>query len=332
MKDTGVQMKHEHRYLRYKRIIEKYLQEFIVDKLPHSLYTPAKYVLSSGGKRLRPIITLLACEATGGKTDDAIHASAGIEILHNFTLVHDDIMDCAKTRRGRLTVHQKWDENVAILAGDALLGLAYKALLKTKSQHIQNICRIFTEGIITVCEGQALDKEFETRQRVHINDYLFMVEKKTGKLVSIAAEIGALIGNGTTNEVIALGKFGMNLGRAFQIQDDLLDIMGNEQKFGKSIGNDLMQGKKTFILLEALRHAMGKQKQLLTKAFKKGAIKKSDINAFRKIFEDTGAIEITKKKIENDIMEAKNQLSILKASPARETLLWLADKLLNRTY
>ncbi len=149
----------------------------------------------AGGKRIRPVVTLLACEAVGGEASDAVHAGVGIEILHNFTLVHDDIMDHAETRRGRLTVHKKWDENIALLSGDVLLALAYRALLRTKASCIQEISKVFTEGVVTVCEGQALDKEFETRHRVHVNEYLLMIEKKTGKLVSVAAHIGALIGN-----------------------------------------------------------------------------------------------------------------------------------------
>lgn len=325
-------MNHEQRYKRYKSYIEKYLQGFICNKIPHSLYNPVRYALISGGKKIRSVITLLACEVVGGKADDAVYAGAGIEILHNFTLVHDDIMDSAKTRRGRLSVHAKWDENVAILAGDALLGLAYRTLLLTKSEQIKNICRVFTEGVITICEGQALDKEYETRQRVHVNDYLIMIEKKTAKLVSVSAEIGALIGNAKIEEINALRQYGLYIGRAFQIQDDLLDIIADEQEFGKTIGSDLIQGKKTYLLLEALRHAKGKQKNLLQRAFMKGYVKPQQILKYKRIFEETGAIDSAKKKIEDDIAEAKKQIAVLKPSPAKDTFFWLTDKLLNRTY
>jgi len=155
-------MNPEQRYERHKSSVERYLRSFVTEHKPQTLYHPAKYVLMAGGKRIRPVITLLACEAVGGEANNALHAGAGIEILHNFTLVHDDIMDHAETRRGRLTVHKKWDENVALLSGDALLAFAYRALLRTKSTRIQEISKIFTEGVVTICEGQALDKEFET--------------------------------------------------------------------------------------------------------------------------------------------------------------------------
>ena len=325
-------MNPEQRYERHKSAVERYLRSFITEHKPETLYLPAKYVLAAGGKRIRPVITLLACEAVGGEASNALHAGAGIEILHNFTLVHDDIMDHAETRRGRLTVHKKWDENVALLSGDALLAFAYRALLRTKSIRIQEISKIFTEGVVTICEGQALDKEFETRHRVHVNEYLMMIDKKTGKLVSIAAQMGALIGNASPSDLEALRRYGEYIGRAFQIQDDLLDIVANEKEFGKTIGGDLVEGKKTFLLLEALRRAKGEQKKMLQRIFTNGGVTRKQVPAFRFIYEETGAIDSAKKRIENDITEAKNQLSTLPASAARETLRWMTDKLLNRKF
>ncbi len=325
-------MNPEQRYERHKSAVERYLRSYVTENKPQTLYRPAKYVLVAGGKRIRPVITLLACEAVGGDANNALHAGAGIEILHNFTLVHDDIMDHAETRRGRLTVHKKWDENIAILSGDALLAFAYRALLRTKSTRIQEISKIFTEGVVTICEGQALDKEFETRHRVHVNEYLMMIEKKTGKLVSVAAQLGALIGNAAPSDLEALRRYGEYIGRAFQIQDDLLDIIADEKEFGKTIGSDLVEGKKTFLLLEALRRSKGDQKKTLQHIFKNGGVPRKQISAFRLIFEKTGAIDSAKKRIENDISEAKNQLSTLPASTARETLRWMTDKLLNRKF
>jgi geranylgeranyl diphosphate synthase type II len=325
-------MNPEQRYDRHKTTVERYLRHFITEHKPQTLYHPAKYVLVASGKRIRPVITLLACEAAGGDANNALHAGAGIEILHNFTLVHDDIMDHANTRRGRLTVHKKWDENVALLSGDALLALAYRALLRTKTTYIQEITKVFTEGVVTVCEGQALDKEFETRHRVHVNEYLSMIEKKTGKLVSVAAQIGGLIGNAAPSDLEALRKYGEYVGRAFQIQDDLLDIVADEKEFGKTIGGDLVEGKKTFLLLEALRRAKGEQKKLLQRVFTDGGVSRRQVKAFRQIYEETGAIDSAKKRIEDDISQAKNQLSKMPASAARETLRWLTEKLLNRTY
>jgi geranylgeranyl diphosphate synthase type II len=325
-------MNPEQRYERHKSSVERYLRSFVTEHKPQTLYHPAKYVLAAGGKRIRPVITLLACEAVGGEANNALHAGAGIEILHNFTLVHDDIMDHAETRRGRLTVHKKWDENVALLSGDALLAFAYRALLRTKSTRIQEISKIFTEAIVTICEGQAMDKEFETRHRVHVNEYLMMIEKKTGKLVSIAAQLGALIGNAAVSDLEALRQYGEYVGRAFQIQDDLLDIIADEKELGKTIGGDLVEGKKTFLLLEALRRAKGEQKKMLQRIFTNGGVSRKQVPAFRRIYEETGAIDSAKKRIENDITEAKNQLSTLPASAARETLRWMTDKLLNRKF
>jgi geranylgeranyl diphosphate synthase, type II len=325
-------MNPEQRYERHKTIVEKYLRGFICEHKPQTLYGPAKYVLAAGGKRIRPVLTLLACEVVGGDASDALHAGAGIEILHNFTLVHDDIMDHASTRRNRLTVHKKWDENIAILSGDVLLGLAYRALLRTKSSNIQDISKIFTESVITVCEGQSLDKEFETRHRVHVNEYLMMIEKKTGKLVSAATQIGALIGKAAPSEQDILRRFGEFVGRAFQLQDDLLDIVADEKEFGKAIGSDLVEGKKTFLLLEAMRRAKGKDKKILQSVFTNGGVPRKQVPLFRNIYEETGALDSAKKRIEADIIEAKNQLAMLPASTARETLRWLTEKLLNRTY
>lgn len=325
-------MNPERRYERHKTVVDRYLRSFISERKPRTLYNPAKYVLAGGGKRIRPVVTLLACEAVGGEASDAVHAGVGIEILHNFTLVHDDIMDHAETRRGRLAVHKKWDENIALLSGDVLLALAYRALLRTKASCIQEICKVFTEGVVTVCEGQALDKEFETRHRVHVNEYLLMIEKKTGMLVSVAAHIGALIGNAKQGELVALQRYGEYIGRAFQLQDDLLDIIADEKEFGKTIGGDLVEGKKTFLLLEALRRAKGEQKKMLQRVFTDGGVPRRQVKTFRQIYEETGAIESAKKRIENDITEAKNQLLTLPVSIARETLRWLAEKLLNRTY
>jgi len=325
-------MNPEQRYVRHKTAVERYLRGFINEHKPQTLYTPAKYVLAAGGKRIRPVLTLLACEAVGGIATDALHAGAGIEILHNFTLVHDDIMDHAQTRRGRLTVHKKWDENIAILSGDVLLGLAHRALLKTKSMYIQEISKLFTECVITVCEGQSLDKEFETRHRVHVNEYLLMIEKKTGKLVSAATQIGALIGKATPAELEAMRRYGEYVGRAFQLQDDLLDIIADEKEFGKAIGGDLVEGKKTFLLLEAMRRAKGKEKKILQHVFTDGGVPRKRVPLFRRIYEETGAIDSAKKRIETDIIEAKNQLAVLPVSTARETLRWMTEKLLNRTY
>ncbi|MCX6143493.1 MAG: polyprenyl synthetase family protein [Ignavibacteriales bacterium] len=323
---------HASQYDKYKRLVERSLSGFVREQVPQSLYEPLKYVLDGGGKRIRPVLLLLSCEAVGGNPAKAVYAGTAIEILHNFTLVHDDIMDRASSRRGRRTVHTQWDTNVAILVGDELLALAYRALLKTSSPNIQEICKLFTEGVVEVCEGQAYDKEFETRSSVCVKDYMLMIDKKTAKMVAVAAEIGGLIGNGSRSSVLALRKYGEYVGRAFQIQDDLLDVIGNERELGKAIGGDLVEGKKTFLLLEALRLARGNDRKLLAEIVRNNGGSRRLISTYRRIYFETGAIDEARRRIEKDISRAKRELHRLPASRAQAMLAWFADMLLNRTY
>ena len=325
-------MNFEEQYLSLKARIDRYLLEEVGETYPTSLYRPLKYVLAGGGKRIRPVLVLLACEAVGGKAEQAVHAGAGIEILHNFTLVHDDIMDHAESRRGRATVHTRWDENTAILVGDELLALAYRILLRTTSPRIREIASVFTEGVVEVCEGQAYDKEFETKVNVTVDQYLLMIRKKTGKMVAVATELGALIGGAAAPEITSLRSYGESVGRAFQIQDDLLDVIADEKKFGKRIGGDLKEGKKTFLLLEALRSTSGRDKVLLKTLMKKKGVSEKKLREFRRIYEESGAITKAKNAVHADIREAKQELDRLKPSPAREMLFWFTDMLLNRTY
>ena len=318
------------RYKEYVALVDEHLSAFITRSIPKTLYEPAKYILAAGGKRIRPALVLCACEAVGGKKEDALHAAAGLEILHNFTLVHDDIMDNAASRRGRPTVHTKWDSNVAILAGDALLGLAYRALLASETERVGELSSIFTEGVIEVCEGQAYDKEFETRKRVTLDEYLLMIQKKTGTMVAVATEVGAILGGGTSAERAALKSYGELVGEAFQVQDDLLDVIADEIQFGKTIGGDIVEGKKTFLLITALQRAKGDDKRLLQKLVDEGGTSKSKVDRVRRIFQTTGAIEAAGVQIANDIAKAKTQLSVLNDSESAQMLFWFADMLLNR--
>jgi geranylgeranyl diphosphate synthase type II len=325
-------MNYEQRYLHHKQQIDRRLKQFIRQQEPRSLYGPLTYILEGGGKRIRPLILLLSCEAVGGTARYALQAAVAIEILHNFTLVHDDIMDNAASRRGRPTVHTKWDLNVAILVGDELLALAYRALLMTESHNIQKIAKVFTEGVVEVCEGQAYDKEFETRRAVRVNDYLLMIEKKTAKMVAVAAEIGALIGNGTEASIHALRRYGEHVGRAFQIQDDLLDIVANERELGKALGGDLVEGKKTFLLLEALARAEGRERKMLQAVVSNKGVPRRLVPEYRRIYYHTGAIDAARRRIERDIGQAKQELHRLPSSDAKAMLVWLTDMLLHRTF
>jgi geranylgeranyl diphosphate synthase type II len=204
--------------------------------------------------------------------------------------------------------------------------------LRTTSSHIQQIAGIFTEGVVEVCEGQAYDKEFETRASVTVDEYLLMIEKKTARMVAVAAEIGGLIGDGRRSEIDALRCYGEHVGRAFQIQDDLLDIIADEKELGKPVGGDILEGKKTFLLLEALRAARGKDKELLKEMIKNKGAKSRLIPEYRRIYLETGAISAARLRIERDIAKAKHELHRLPVSPARSMLGWFADMLLNRTY
>jgi geranylgeranyl diphosphate synthase type II len=320
------------KYGQYKKLVEDQLALLISKKEPASLYEPAQYVLDAGGKRIRPLLVMLACEAVGGTAKQALNAAVAIEVLHNFTLVHDDIMDNAAARRGRPTVHTKWDDNVAILTGDALVAVAYQVLLKTKTPAIAHVADLFTEGVIEVCEGQAYDKIFELRRDVTLDEYMVMIAKKTGKLVSVSSEIGAVIGNGSPQHVRTLRRYGELIGRAFQIQDDLLDVVADEKTFGKTIGGDIVEGKKTFLLLKAIECAAGKDRQMLLSVIKHSGTAGTNVARVREIYERTGALTVAKTAIERDIAKATSLLEKLPETPARAMLYWLSDMLLNRHF
>lgn len=231
---------------------------------PEGLYEPIRYTLELGGKRIRPILTLLACELFGGKRVDALPAAIAIEVFHNFTLLHDDIMDQTPLRRKQPTVHCKWDVNTAILSGDRMQILAYEHLTQTHAGDLLEILRVFNRTAAEVCEGQQFDMNFETSLEVSLDDYLEMIRLKTAVLLGASLHIGALIGGATSRQAEALYRFGVGMGMAFQLQDDFLDTYGDPQHFGKQIGGDIQANKKTFLLLSALQLAAPAQhKQLL---------------------------------------------------------------------
>lgn len=322
----------EKKYQKYRAIIDQRMSSNIRKTEPVSLYDPMKYVLSASGKRIRPLLILLACEAVGGTMNEAINAAVAIEVLHNFTLVHDDIMDHADSRRGRATVHIRWDANTAILVGDELVAMAYRELLKTKSKAIAQVADVFTEGVVEVCEGQAFDKEFESLYDVSLNDYMLMISKKTGKLFSVAAEIGALIGGGTEREIRLLRSYATHIGRAFQIQDDLLDIIADEKEFGKPIGGDIIEGKKTFLLIQAYEKTTGKDKRLIRSVITRKGTNRNNIAKVKEIYERYGILDLAKQSIDRDIQKANLYTRKLRDTPARDMLFWFSDMVLNRQF
>jgi geranylgeranyl diphosphate synthase type II len=234
---------------------------------PPLLYEPIRYSLSQGGKRLRPLLTLLGCDLFDGDVYQAIYPALGLEIFHNFTLLHDDIMDKAPLRRGMETVYKKWNTNIAILSGDTMFALAYEYMLKTNQDVIPDILKVLNRTAIEVCEGQQYDMNFETQENVNISDYLEMIRLKTAVLLGACLKIGSIIAKTNEENIRRIYNFGLNLGIAFQLKDDLLDTYANDTKFGKVIGGDISTNKKTFLYLKAYELADKKQKEMLDYLF-----------------------------------------------------------------
>jgi geranylgeranyl diphosphate synthase, type II len=247
-------------------IIEEEIKLFS-NKLNHknSLYKPIEYILQLGGKKLRPTLCLLSADIFGADIKTAIPAALAIELFHNFSLMHDDIMDNAPLRRGEKTVHEKWNSNAAILSGDALLVKAYQEILKTETKNISSILELFNKTALEVCEGQFLDMEFEQSNHVTIDDYVEMIRLKTSVLLAASLKMGALIGNASPEDANNIYKFGESLGIAFQLQDDLMDAYSSTADFGKQVGGDILSNKKTFLLLSALKKATYEQKNEINK-------------------------------------------------------------------
>ncbi|MEM6784200.1 MAG: polyprenyl synthetase family protein [Bacteroidota bacterium] len=232
--------------------INEQLTRLDLPEAPPALYEPVRYVLSGGGKRLRPVLLLLTAEALGADLRAAMPAALAVEVFHNFTLVHDDIMDRAAQRRGRATVHRVWDESTAILVGDSMMGLSYDLLAQTPSGDLRTMLQVYNRMVARLCEGQTLDMAFEQTDAVTVEDYLCMIEGKTAALLECCFELGALVAEADTSARAHVLRAGRELGRAFQIQDDLLDLTAQAPGWGKTIGGDLLEGKKAYLLLTAL--------------------------------------------------------------------------------
>ena len=313
-----------------RKKINNILSKALKGRKPVSLYEPGTYILNSGGKRLRPMLVLLSAKAVGGTFKNSYNAAAAVEMLHNFTLVHDDIMDNADKRRGRLTLHKKYDHNTAILAGDSLLSVAYEYLLKDCNGNTRELISSFTHGLIEVCEGQSMDTDFESRKNVSLSDYLIMIKKKTAAMAEMCCRIGAILGGGSSVQVSALGNYGLNLGIAFQIQDDLLDISADEKKFGKTIGGDLVEGKKTFLFLEALEKSRGEDRKQLIKIIERKGIRRNQVLKYKHLYEKLGVLDDARKQIQVYTKKALNSIKILDKENY-DIFLWLADSLINRS-
>jgi geranylgeranyl diphosphate synthase, type II len=320
------------RIKKYREAVDIGLLKLLTRYKPVTMYGAAKYVLAGGGKRVRPLLTLFSCESVAGKWQKALPAALAVETLHNFTLVHDDIMDSSDSRRGRPTVHKRWDSNIAILSGDALVAIAYKSLLRTKSDRMTEITALFTDGLLEVCEGQSYDMEFEGESDVTLEDYLLMIEKKTGALLAMSSAIGGVIGNASQKQLRALRQFGKNLGLAFQIQDDLLDVRADVEKIGKPMFNDIKKGKRTFLLLYAVRQAGSKDRRILNKVFDRKATDTHSIRQVERVYRETGTIEYTRAAVGRYTRQAEADLAILPDAPGRRRLMHFARMLIDRAY
>lgn len=250
-----------------KKLVNKAILNLSYNEEAEKLNDPVKYILSIGGKRLRPVLALMSCNLFSDTIDDAVMPATGIEVFHNFTLVHDDIMDHAPVRRNLPTVHSKWNLNQAVLSGDVMAFIANECFLQTPPRHLLKVFRVFNKAAIEVCVGQQLDIDFEKAAIVSHEEYLRMIELKTAALIAASAKIGAIIGGADDKDAEILYEYGRNLGLAFQIQDDLLDIYGDIKVFGKILGGDIISNKKTFMLVKAMELASVEQAKVLHEQF-----------------------------------------------------------------
>ena len=295
---------------------------------PRGLYEASRHLVDSGGKRLRPSMLLLAAEAAGGEALALAPAAVSIELVHNFTLIHDDIMDNADVRRGRSAVHKIWGQSGAILAGDTLYSKAFQVLGMTAAspERILGAMNMLSRTCTAICEGQWLDMEFESKDRVTENEYMEMIEKKTGVLYGASAGMGALLAGAPLEVVRALDEFGRLTGMGFQLQDDVIDLLTPEEVSGKKQGGDLIEGKKTLIMIHAFAN------DIVVPVFSKKDASAEEIFRSISILEGSGSIEYARSRAEEMVAQGKRALDVLPPSSAKETLLELADYMIRRRY
>ncbi len=292
----------------YKEDFLTYLNSKIAVKEPVNLYEPMHYILQIGGKRLRPILTIMTCDLFKGNAKEAYDAALAIEVFHNFTLIHDDIMDSAPIRRGKETVHHKWDLNTGILSGDAMMILALQCFESYEPVIFKKLVQLFNKTGLEVCEGQQLDIDFETRNDVSIAEYIKMITYKTSVLVAAAMKMGAIIANATEKDTENIYNFGLNLGIAFQLQDDYLDTFGNSETFGKQIGGDIIENKKTFLYLKCLQVCNSKDKEKLLGLYNSNKTTTTKVEEVTELFKKNKIVEITINEI---AVYTKNAFEIL---------------------
>jgi len=314
--------------------VNEALEALSYDRQPASLYAPVKYVLSMGGKRIRPVLMLLGYNLYKEEPTDIMMQALGLETYHNYTLLHDDLMDNADLRRGQETVHKRWNANTAILSGDSMLVLAYQRMLQCDAAYMPQIMELFTETALEIGEGQQYDMDFETRTDVTEDEYIEMIRLKTSVLLACALKIGAILGDATPQDADLLYRFGEQIGLAFQLQDDLLDVYGDTKVFGKAIGGDILSNKKTYMLINAMNRATESQrKELMSWIEAKDFNRSEKIAAVTRIYDEIGIRQICEEKIRFYFERGKQLLEQVSVDSDRkqELRLYTAD-MMNRQY
>jgi len=317
----------------YKQKVEATAFEYLEKVEVPALREPFKYLLEGGGKRIRPILAILGCGIAGGSTDDAIDVALSMEVLHNFTLVHDDIMDSSPIRRGRPTIHMKWDISTGVLVGDLMIGYACKLMPKKNMSRIFEIQKLFNDAIIEVCIGQAYDIQFNTERNISVQDYLKMIYKKTSFLLVASIKMGALVGNASDEVLNSLEKFAENLGLGFQLQDDLLDLISDNPKFGKIKGQDLIEGKKTYLVIEANRRAVtNSDRVLMDDYYSSQGLSEDKIPDMIDLMGKLGVFDDAKKLATDYFDKARTALKTLPDNKYRTMLEFVLEDIQIRTF
>ncbi len=306
----------------YQSAFIDYLETYTTSKEPKNLYNPIHYILDLGGKRLRPVLTLMTTDIFNADHKKALDAALSVEVFHNFSLVHDDIMDDAPLRRGKQTVHEKWDINTGILSGDAMLIMAYQLFENYEPKTFQALAKLFSKTALEVCEGQQYDVDFETRDDVTIPEYLKMIEYKTAVLVGTAMKMGAIVADASKENQDSIYQFGRLLGIAFQLQDDYLDAFGDPKTFGKQVGGDIIENKKTYLYLKALAFLNKKEQHQLEQLFSVSLDDNSDkIDTVKQFFMDSGSAKATQQAIKEYTNKAFEILETLSISEDKKNIL-----------
>ena len=316
------------------KMVNEFLDHLSYDRKPESLYEPIKYVLSMGGKRIRPTLMLLAYNLYKENPEDILMNACALETYHNYTLLHDDLMDNADMRRGHLTVHKKWNDNTAILSGDSMLVLAFQRMMQCDTKHLKDILDLFTVTALEIGEGQQYDMEFETRNDVKEEEYIEMIRLKTSVLLACALKIGAILADASAEDADNLYKFGEQIGLAFQLQDDYLDVYGDSKVFGKEIGGDITSNKKTYMLINAFNKANDAQRKELTRWVSARDFDRNEkVDAVTRLYNEIGINQLVQDKIAYYFEQSKKFLDAVNVpEEKKEELRKYAQKMMKRQY